>query len=249
MKHALFGRAAERYDLHTPPHHYQHDHQFVLELLNDLPSGSRLLDVGCGTGVFLERALEKGLDACGIDATREMVTVARRRVGPDRVEHRRMQDLTETSSMAAVVSLCWSFNYCRSMAEATETVAAFHRALVPGGILVLQVAHAPHATGELLEDREPGPDGTPDDVLFLYRFHRPPRTKTVLWADYVYACRSLDELVHERHELHGADVLALGDVASETGFDRIEIFDDWHRRPLTRSISPFLVARKRSISP
>jgi ubiquinone/menaquinone biosynthesis C-methylase UbiE len=36
-----------------------------------------LLDVGCGGGVFLRRALEKGSRAAGLDHSRDMVTLAR----------------------------------------------------------------------------------------------------------------------------------------------------------------------------
>ena len=41
----------------------------------------RLLDVGCGGGVFLRRALETGCSATGADHSREMVRLARRTSG------------------------------------------------------------------------------------------------------------------------------------------------------------------------
>ena len=40
-----------------------------------------LLDVGCGGGVFLRRALESGCGAVGVDHSHEMVHLARRTVG------------------------------------------------------------------------------------------------------------------------------------------------------------------------
>jgi SAM-dependent methyltransferase len=46
----------------------------------DLFPGDRVLEVGCGSGVFLRLAAERGANATGIDASRELVDLARRRV-------------------------------------------------------------------------------------------------------------------------------------------------------------------------
>ena len=82
MSHALFGLLADRFDWHTPPHHYQDDHAFVLKALG---KPGLILDIGCGTGVFLEKALSAGFNVIGIDAAPEMVSVAANRIGKDRV--------------------------------------------------------------------------------------------------------------------------------------------------------------------
>ena len=119
MTYALFGRLADRFDWHTPPHHYQDDHVFVLERLAE---PGRVLDVGCGTGVFLERALSADFDAIGIDAAPEMVSIAADRVGEERVRVERMQDLKETDTYDGVVSLSWSFNYVQGFAEARDVL-------------------------------------------------------------------------------------------------------------------------------
>lgn len=242
MEHRLFREAAARYDLHTPPHHYQHDHRFVLEELGRLPPPARVLDAGCGTGVFLERARAAGLDALGLDAAPEMVALAQERLGPELVRLGRMQDLDEREAYDGIVSLCWSFNYCASLAEAGEILGRFVRALRPGGLLVLQVAHAANATGRLQEDLEPGPGGEPDDVRFLYRFTSPPGEEPRLRAQYVYACRSLAELVFEEHLLQATDILRLAELAGKAGFGEVRIFDNWRREPFSGSLSPFLLA-------
>jgi SAM-dependent methyltransferase len=240
MRYALFGRAADRYDWHTPPHHYQDDHAFVLSRLPAQPC--RVLDVGCGTGVFLEKAVAAGFDAVGIDAYPEMVSLASRRVGAERVRVERMQDLAECSAYDAVVSLSWSFNYGRSFDEAREGLSQFFDSLRPGGRLILQIAHAPNAHGALNEDREPGPDGEPDDVIFLYRFYPVPEQSGELRAQYVYGCKSRKELVSEEHRLFAADARGVAAKASAVGFQNVEVLDSWRGEPLGQSISAFLLA-------
>ncbi|HEX8089015.1 MAG TPA: class I SAM-dependent methyltransferase [Blastocatellia bacterium] len=240
MKYALFSQAADRYDWHTPPHHYQHDHAFVLSHLPGPPC--RVLDVGCGTGVFLEKALAAKFDVEGIDASPEMVSVASRRVGLERVRTLRMQDLKDSAAYDGVVSLSWSFNYVRSFREAREVLGRFYDALKPGGRLILQIAHAPNATGRLNEDREPGPDGQPDDIQFLYRFYSSPGRVGELRAQYVYGCKSRNELVFEEHRLGAADAYKVAAEASGAGFQDVTLLDSWREEPLQDSISAFLLA-------
>lgn len=246
MKYGLFGWAAERYDLHTLPGHYQHDHEFVLEELSTLRSGSRILDVGCGTGVFLSKAREAGFEAFGIDSSEPMVRIAARRVGMERLDIRTMQALDAQQAFEGLISLCWSFNYCDSLQDAQRILDRFAAALCPGGMMVLQLAHAPNARGTLQEDREVGPLGEVDDVRLLYRFTSAEEEEPTLIAEYVYACHSLNELLFETHMLRAAEASRVAELVASAGFEKIQIYDSWRREPLRNSLSPFLVARRRA---
>jgi SAM-dependent methyltransferase len=242
MTYELFVRLASRYDWHTPPHHYQHDHAFVLSQLPEPPC--RILDVGCGTGVFLEKAVAAGFDATGLDASPEMVSIASRRVGTERVHIGRMQEIAEGASYDGIVSLSWSFNYVSSFDEAREVLSRFYTALNPGGRLILQIAHAANATGTLNEDREPGPDGQANDVLFLYRFYLVPERPGELRAQYVYGCKSRAELLFEEHRLCAADAHHVAEQVSAVGFHNVELLNSWRGEPLDQSVSAFLLAAR-----
>src|SRR5689334_20504331 len=119
--HRLFHEFAHRYDLHTPPGHYKHDHEFVIkEALEARSTNCRLLDVGCGTGVFLEAAIAAGIDAYGVDAAPEMIDVASKRIGADRVRVQRMEEISEESSYDVICALSWTIHYCATESDLLE---------------------------------------------------------------------------------------------------------------------------------
>src|SRR5260221_3854044 len=149
----LFHEFAHRYDLHTPPGHYKHDHAFVVaEALRGAPQNCRLLDVGCGTGVFLETALAAGIDAYGIDAAPDMIEVASRRVGHNRVRVQRMQEIDDLDSYDVVCSLSWTIHYCETGAQLQEVIGRCRRALHECGFILLQVANDEAMTGAVNVD-------------------------------------------------------------------------------------------------
>jgi SAM-dependent methyltransferase len=239
----LFGELAARYDLHTPPGAYQPDHDFVLEELGRYGPGARVLDLGCGTGALLESLRGAGLDGYGIDVSPEMVAVAEQRLGPGIVWVQRLQDVEEREAYDALVSLSFPFNYCADVPEARATLAAFHRALRPGGLLLLQVAHAANAPDRLIEDWESGPAGE-RDVQFLCRFLAVPAVPDAVpsvRAQYVYSCRSLNELLYEEHVLNIADVHLIASLLRETGFSEIRIYENCRREPLVNALAPYIL--------
>ncbi len=236
----LYGDLANRYDLHTPPRNERPNYEFILEELRRCGPGTRVLDLGCGTGALLEHLRDAGLEARGLDVSPEMIAVAQRRLGPGVVRVQRFQDLEEREDYDAVLSLSFTFNYCAGVSEAREVLAGFHRALRPGGLLLLQVAHAANAPDRLIEDWEPGPAGE-RDVQFICRFLGEPGNEPVVRAQYVYSCRSLNELLYEEHILNVADVHLIAGLLRETGFSDIRIYDNCRREPLLSSLAPFVL--------
>ncbi len=242
--YALFDRFAERYDLHTPPDHYRHDHAFVLGVAGKSGSGCHMLDVGCGTGVLLEKAHQAGFVAKGIDASPGMVEVARFRAGRSNVTLRRMQEIDEEAAYDLIVALSWTINYCANVEELRDVLRRLRRALRPGGRMLLQVAHAMNVDGEPLEDLESGPSGVPGDVVFGYRFERLGPEGLKMRAEYSYACKSLGERLHEVHVLQVTDARLVAECMRKTGLRDVELFDSWRRDAFSRSASPFVYGVK-----
>lgn len=238
----LYGEFADRYDLHTPPHHYRHDHEFVIERIR-AAGGGRVLDVGCGTGVFLEKALAAGLDPVGLEPAPAMAVQAVKRVGAARVWELPMQALDVRGELDAIVSLSWSMNYCRDEAELVDVLERCGRGLRAGGAFVLQLAHAPHAASSpppFMVDREPGPGGV-EDIVLHYRFWA--LGAQTMAAEYQFECISSGERFEETHELQVADARRIAEIARGVGFSKVELLEDHRGQPFERAISPFVVAR------
>lgn len=71
---------ADVYDHHYDQHRGRSYHKHIsTHLMNALPQGGKLLDVGCGTGLFVDRYIAAGGKAIGIDISRNMLEKARRR--------------------------------------------------------------------------------------------------------------------------------------------------------------------------
>ncbi len=130
-----YDEVAERYD-----HHYDrsrgrcyHTH-LSRHLIEMLPETGNLLDIGCGTGLFVERYRAEGGSAIGIDISRGMIRQARRRctqtdfiVGTGEVLP------FSDASFDAIASLL-AFSY---MKDPQGMLSEAYRVLKPGGTIAI----------------------------------------------------------------------------------------------------------------
>lgn len=105
--------------------------------LERLPSGCRILDVGCGEGTFVAYARRRGFDAWGIDFSRQAIEAGRRRYGLATLREGTLEDLRTDGEVPfeAVTTF--------EVLEHVESPVAFLQRLSgrlrPGGHLVLSV--------------------------------------------------------------------------------------------------------------
>ncbi len=105
-----------------------------------LPVGARILDVPCGQGRHAHLLAEAGYDVDGLDYSRDLLEVARKRgTGPNlRYTQGDMRTLPSRWSgrFDAVLNLFTSFGFFAHPADDVRVVREFARVLKPGGVLL-----------------------------------------------------------------------------------------------------------------
>ncbi|UYM05118.1 class I SAM-dependent methyltransferase [Solicola gregarius] len=138
--------------------HY--DRPAVLGLLGDV-SGRRVLDVGCGSGLYAEELTRRGAKVVAFDSSSKLVSLARRRVSSQAdVRVHDLEDpidwLADGSIDQAIMALV-----LHHLADPVSALREIHRTLKPGGRLVVSTAHptadwqqlgGSYFTDEMLDD-------------------------------------------------------------------------------------------------
>jgi SAM-dependent methyltransferase len=111
----------------------------VLDLAGDV-AGRRILDAGCGSGPLFAALRDRGAAVTGIDASAEMLQLARERLGADAALH--LADLRDPlpfpDGAFDDVTACLVLHY---LEDWTAPLAELRRVLTPGGRLIASVEH------------------------------------------------------------------------------------------------------------
>lgn len=185
-------------------------------------AGQRVLDIGCGSGVYLRAAADRGAAVTGLDASETLLEVARTRVPEADLRRGDMEFLPFEDDRFDVVSGFNSFFFAADFVAALREAG---RVAKPGGIVLIQVWGRPEhcdlegmkrAVGRMLsrDAAEPPPFWRPGvlDELARAAGLQPEDSFDSSWA-YEFA----DEEDTLRHLLAAAgSVAAIAAVGRET---------------------------------
>ena len=105
-------------------------------------AGQTVLDVGCGSGVFLRAAADHGATVCGLDASAALLEIARERVPEADLSQGDLQRLPYVDDCFDAVCGFNSFFYADDMVAALREAG---RVAKPGAPVVIQVFGRPEA--------------------------------------------------------------------------------------------------------
>jgi SAM-dependent methyltransferase len=124
----------------TKPHNALYERPATLSLLPDV-RGKRVLDAGCGPGLYSQLLIEKGASVFSIDASPKMIELAKIRLG--KTENIRLADLSkpldflENESFDAVLSPL-VLDYIKDW---RAVFGEFYRVLRAGGHFICSLHH------------------------------------------------------------------------------------------------------------
>ncbi|GAA2901319.1 hypothetical protein GCM10010517_67130 [Streptosporangium fragile] len=102
--------------------------------------GRRLLDFGCGAGLFLELAEQRGFDAVGVDLSADSVAAANARLTRARAHFGAPEDVPEIAAGGFDVITLWSV--LAHLPRPLEDFKRFRDLLAPGGVLLILTVNA-----------------------------------------------------------------------------------------------------------
>ncbi|MFL5650372.1 MAG: class I SAM-dependent methyltransferase [Chloroflexota bacterium] len=125
---------------------------WLARAIERIPAGSDVLDLGCGAGVPMTRALAAGRRVTGVDISARQIELARAAVPEAHFVHADMTALDlQPASLDAVVAF-YSLTHVPRI-DLPSLLEAIHRWLRPGGVLVATMG------------AEDSPDDVEDDWL------------------------------------------------------------------------------------
>ena len=142
LARAAYTELAEAYaaKIETKPHNAYYERPAMFSLLPDL-KGKRVLDAGCGPGVYAEELIKLGAKVIGLDVTEKMLELAHKRLGTKVVLH--LADLSQplpfvaTAQMDIVIAPL-VLDYIKDW---RVPFGEFFRVLKPGGLLIFSMEH------------------------------------------------------------------------------------------------------------
>jgi len=117
---------------------YAEKMKFVDRILGKYGRGKKVLDLGCGEGVLVERKRKEGFDIMGADLNYESEFVSRRSI---------LETGLEDSSFDVV--LCLDVIEHLSFEEQEKAIAEIKRMLKPGGTFIFSIPNLAHFSSRL----------------------------------------------------------------------------------------------------
>ena len=133
-----------------PPAYVEHVLRYVGRVLEGLPKGVKILDLGCGTGEpIASHIAQRGYRVTGVDESQEMLAIAREVLPEAELIHADMVSIDISEQFAAAVAWDSMFHVLRK--HHADIYHKLANCLEPGGRILLSVGGSAPAEDESVE--------------------------------------------------------------------------------------------------
>jgi SAM-dependent methyltransferase len=219
--------AAELYDVLNKP---DQSDDFYLSFVMDAGS---VLDVGCGTGLMLATAREKGHTGrlAGIDPDGAMLDRARRRLADAEWVEGKAADIAWVDEFEVAVMASNAFQFL--VADLEESLQRIRTALVDGGRFVFGTRNPEVREWESWNPSKPYDVVDHNGLELRMIYHVELVEGDVVTFTETTALRDNTPLRTDRASINFLGVDALNAVLTKTGFEVEAQYGDWSRGPFT----------------
>jgi len=216
---------------------------YLLKIIGQQQSSSRVVvDLGCGSGILARALADAGYDVVGVDTSAAMIEIARRRV-PQAEFHVASYAGFPLPPCRCVTAIGEVFNYSfdrhNSTAALSRVCRAIVESLVPGGMLIFDIAEPGRSAGMKQSFRE-GPDWT---CLVKYQHDERARQLT----RHIITFRKIGDMYRRHEETHRLQLFegrVVADMLNRCGF-AVELIQGYGENPFSHGVAGYL-ARKSS---
>jgi len=218
------------------------DNDFYLRLPTKSPS--RILDVGCGTGMLAVKYAELGHNVVGVDPAEEMINAAKAREAAETVEWHTsdLNALKAEHDFDLIVMTGHAFQCLVTDHEIRSAFGQIRHLLAHGGRFVFETRN-PEArawqrwTPEHSRTRVSASDGT---LVSMHHQVTEMRDDLVTFKT-VYAFANAAKPIESRSTLRFPTLAAIEQLAKEQGLAITQVFGDWDQSPLDHN-SPEIIS-------
>jgi SAM-dependent methyltransferase len=209
----------------------------VMELIRAVkPDAKNVLELGCGTGSIL-KCLQDAYEVSGLDISRKMLSVARKKVPRSKLFRQDMVDFRIDGRFDVIFCVFDSINHVRHFSDWKKVFDAVRRHLLPGGCFIFDIN-----TQRKLERLIAGP-------AWVHRFG-----KNLLIIDVTALPRGgsnwnvkvFEHLNGSRYALHEEDIVEVSFplpqvvAALRSHYVKVRVIDPDRRRPSEKSERLFI---------
>jgi SAM-dependent methyltransferase len=199
-----------------------------------------VIDLGCGSGIWARALVDAGYRVVGVDLSAAMLELAQQRV-PEAEFHQDSFLSFPFPPCQAVTALGEVFNYLfderNSFESLEQTCRKIHAALMPGGVLIFDVAELDRSKGRTQIFRE-GPDWT-----CLVEFERDESRQQLTRR--IISFRKLGELYRRQEVIHRQqlyDSQQVRQLLERIGF-QVEVVRAYGDYPLFPGLAGFVAGK------